>query len=85
MMENNEVLSCASDSSVPRGIFIIQSQYTLEILKKHGMDGCDSISTPMATARIDADLQGNPTDPTTTYGQTPQRGQADLVIPKKNL
>ncbi|GKE09432.1 retrovirus-related pol polyprotein from transposon TNT 1-94 [Tanacetum coccineum] len=47
-----------------RGIFISQSQYTLEILKKHGMDGCDSISTSMATARIDADLQGTPTDPT---------------------
>ncbi|GJY14280.1 retrovirus-related pol polyprotein from transposon TNT 1-94 [Tanacetum coccineum] len=48
----------------PCGIFISQSQYTLEILKKHGMDGCDSISTPMATARIDADLQGTPTDQT---------------------
>ncbi|GKC15790.1 retrovirus-related pol polyprotein from transposon TNT 1-94, partial [Tanacetum coccineum] len=41
----------------PCGIFISQSQYTLEILKKHGMDGYDSISTPMATAKIDADLQ----------------------------
>ncbi|GKD35527.1 retrovirus-related pol polyprotein from transposon TNT 1-94 [Tanacetum coccineum] len=40
----------------PRGIFISQSQYTLEILKKHDMDGYDSISTPMTTARIDADL-----------------------------
>ncbi|GJX75440.1 retrovirus-related pol polyprotein from transposon TNT 1-94 [Tanacetum coccineum] len=48
----------------PHGIFISQSQYTLEILKKHGMDGCDFISTPMATARIDADLQGIPTDQT---------------------
>ncbi|GKE51838.1 retrovirus-related pol polyprotein from transposon TNT 1-94, partial [Tanacetum coccineum] len=27
------------------------------IFKKHGMDGCDSISTPMATAKIDAELQ----------------------------
>ncbi|GJT13588.1 retrovirus-related pol polyprotein from transposon TNT 1-94 [Tanacetum coccineum] len=41
-----------------------QSQYTLEILKKHGMDWCGSISTPMATARIDADLQGTPTNQT---------------------
>ncbi|GJU68941.1 retrovirus-related pol polyprotein from transposon TNT 1-94 [Tanacetum coccineum] len=32
------------------------------ILTKHGMDGCDSISTPMATARINADLQGTPTE-----------------------
>ncbi|GJQ91580.1 ribonuclease H-like domain-containing protein [Tanacetum coccineum] len=48
----------------PRGIFISQLQYTLELLKKHGMDGCDSISTPMATAKLDADLQGTPTDQT---------------------
>ncbi|GKA86527.1 copia protein [Tanacetum coccineum] len=41
-----------------------QSQYTLEILKKHGMDWCGSISTPMATSRIDADLQGTPTNQT---------------------
>nr|GEW21682.1 retrovirus-related Pol polyprotein from transposon 17.6 [Tanacetum cinerariifolium] len=34
-----------------------KSQNTLEILKKHGMDVCDSTSTPMATARIDANLQ----------------------------
>ncbi|GKB46446.1 retrovirus-related pol polyprotein from transposon TNT 1-94 [Tanacetum coccineum] len=40
----------------PHGIFISQSQYTLEILKKHGMDICNSVCTPMATARIDADL-----------------------------
>ncbi|GKD14960.1 retrovirus-related pol polyprotein from transposon TNT 1-94 [Tanacetum coccineum] len=46
----------------PYGIFISQSQYTLELVKKHGMDGCDSISTPMATARIDADLQSTPID-----------------------
>ncbi|GJV36915.1 hypothetical protein Tco_1409392 [Tanacetum coccineum] len=46
----------------PREILISQPQYTLEILKKHGIDGCDSISTPMATARIDADLQDTPTD-----------------------
>ncbi|GJW84359.1 retrovirus-related pol polyprotein from transposon TNT 1-94 [Tanacetum coccineum] len=46
----------------PRGIFISQSKYTLELLKKHEMDGCDSISTPMATARLDADLEGTPTD-----------------------
>nr|GEW79452.1 hypothetical protein [Tanacetum cinerariifolium] len=42
----------------PRRIFISQSQYTLEILKKHEMEKCNSISTPMAIARIDADLQG---------------------------
>ncbi|GJR57709.1 retrovirus-related pol polyprotein from transposon TNT 1-94 [Tanacetum coccineum] len=41
----------------PQGIFINQSKYALEILKKHGMDKCDSIGTPMATTpKLDADL-----------------------------
>ncbi|GKC69846.1 retrovirus-related pol polyprotein from transposon TNT 1-94 [Tanacetum coccineum] len=48
----------------PRGIFISQSQYAIELLKKHGLDECVSISTPMATERLDADLQGTPTDQT---------------------
>ncbi|GKA30991.1 retrovirus-related pol polyprotein from transposon TNT 1-94 [Tanacetum coccineum] len=39
-----------------------QSQHAIELLKKHEMDECDSINTPMATARLDADLQGTPTD-----------------------
>ncbi|GJY34609.1 retrovirus-related pol polyprotein from transposon TNT 1-94, partial [Tanacetum coccineum] len=46
----------------PYGIFISQSQYTIELLKKHGLDECVSMSTPMATKRLDADLQGTPTD-----------------------
>ncbi|GJX56609.1 retrovirus-related pol polyprotein from transposon TNT 1-94 [Tanacetum coccineum] len=46
----------------PRGIFISQSQYAIELLKKHGLDKCVSMSTPMATERLDADLQGTPTD-----------------------
>ncbi|GJS58871.1 hypothetical protein Tco_0653655 [Tanacetum coccineum] len=35
------------------------------MLKKHGLDECVSMSTPMATERLDADLQGTPTDQTT--------------------
>ncbi|GKD74892.1 retrovirus-related pol polyprotein from transposon TNT 1-94, partial [Tanacetum coccineum] len=46
----------------PRGIFINQSQYIMELLRKHGMEKCDTVTTPMATAKIDADLQGIPTD-----------------------
>ncbi|GJU22045.1 retrovirus-related pol polyprotein from transposon TNT 1-94 [Tanacetum coccineum] len=49
----------------PRGRFISQSKYAIELLKKHGLDECVSMSTPMATERLDADLQGNPTDQTT--------------------
>ncbi|GKB45465.1 retrovirus-related pol polyprotein from transposon TNT 1-94 [Tanacetum coccineum] len=40
----------------PWGIFISQSQYTLDILKKYGMEKCDTVSTPMATTKLDADL-----------------------------
>ncbi|GJU78474.1 hypothetical protein Tco_1275544 [Tanacetum coccineum] len=46
----------------PCGIFISQLQYVIELLKKHGMDECVSMSTPIATERLDADLQGTPTD-----------------------
>nr|GEU72262.1 retrovirus-related Pol polyprotein from transposon TNT 1-94 [Tanacetum cinerariifolium] len=49
----------------PRGIFINQARYTLEILHKHGMDKGQSIGTPMATKpKLDADLSGNPVDQT---------------------
>ncbi|GJV41568.1 retrovirus-related pol polyprotein from transposon TNT 1-94 [Tanacetum coccineum] len=51
----------------PRGIFISQSQYAIELLKKHGLDECVSMSTPMATERLDADLQGTPTNEMTYH------------------
>ncbi|GKD40554.1 ribonuclease H-like domain-containing protein [Tanacetum coccineum] len=42
-----------------------QSQYVIKLLKKHGLDECVLMSTPMVTERLDADLQGTPTDQTT--------------------
>ncbi|GKC03962.1 retrovirus-related pol polyprotein from transposon TNT 1-94 [Tanacetum coccineum] len=48
----------------PHRIFINQSQYTMELLRKHEMEKCDTVTTPMATAKINADLQGTPTDQT---------------------
>nr|GEU40959.1 hypothetical protein [Tanacetum cinerariifolium] len=49
----------------PRGIFINQAKYTLEILHKHGMDKGQSIGTPIAMKpKLDADLSGNPVDQT---------------------
>ncbi|GJS97523.1 retrovirus-related pol polyprotein from transposon TNT 1-94 [Tanacetum coccineum] len=42
-----------------------EAKYALEILKKHGMDKCDSIGTPMATKpKLDADLSGTPINQT---------------------
>ncbi|GJU60256.1 retrovirus-related pol polyprotein from transposon TNT 1-94 [Tanacetum coccineum] len=47
----------------PKGIFINQAKYTLEILKKHNMDNCHSIGTPLATKpKLDVDLSGEPVD-----------------------
>ncbi|GKC84927.1 retrovirus-related pol polyprotein from transposon TNT 1-94 [Tanacetum coccineum] len=44
-----------------------QSQYAIELLKKHGLDECVSMSTLMAIERLDADLQGTPTDQMTYH------------------
>nr|GEV62735.1 hypothetical protein [Tanacetum cinerariifolium] len=41
----------------PYGIFNSQSQYAIEILKKHSMDDYVSMSTLMAIEGLDADLQ----------------------------
>ncbi|GKD42027.1 hypothetical protein Tco_1266672 [Tanacetum coccineum] len=47
----------------PRGIFINQAKYALEILKKHGMEICESLGTPLATkSKSDAHLSGTPID-----------------------
>nr|GFC08484.1 hypothetical protein [Tanacetum cinerariifolium] len=49
----------------PRGIFINQAKYALEILKKHGMEKCDTVGTPMAPKpKLDADLSGKLVDQT---------------------
>ncbi|GJY62617.1 retrovirus-related pol polyprotein from transposon TNT 1-94 [Tanacetum coccineum] len=48
-----------------RGIFINQAKYALEILRKHGMEKCDTVGTPMATKpKLDADLSGKLVDQT---------------------
>ncbi|GJU87050.1 copia protein [Tanacetum coccineum] len=54
------------DPDFPDHVYRLKkSQYVIELLKKHGMDECVCMSTPMATERLDADLQGTPTDQTT--------------------
>ncbi|GJT87623.1 retrovirus-related pol polyprotein from transposon TNT 1-94 [Tanacetum coccineum] len=47
----------------PCGIFINQAKYAQEILKKHGMNSCDIVGTPIATKPLDSDLSGTPVDP----------------------
>ncbi|GJU22674.1 retrovirus-related pol polyprotein from transposon TNT 1-94 [Tanacetum coccineum] len=67
----------------PRGIFISQSQYAIELLKKHGIDDCVSMSTPMATERLDANLHGTFTNQTTYHRMI--RGLMYLIASRPNI
>ncbi|GKD24127.1 retrovirus-related pol polyprotein from transposon TNT 1-94 [Tanacetum coccineum] len=52
-------------SQSPRGIFLNQSKYALESLKKYGMESCDPVDTPMVEkSKLDEDPQGKAVDPT---------------------
>ncbi|GJU48490.1 retrovirus-related pol polyprotein from transposon TNT 1-94 [Tanacetum coccineum] len=53
----------------PRGIFLNQSKYAHESLKKYGMETCDPVDTPMVEkSKLDEDLQGKAVDPTRYRG-----------------
>ncbi|GKD03458.1 retrovirus-related pol polyprotein from transposon TNT 1-94 [Tanacetum coccineum] len=52
-------------SQNPRGIFINQSKFALEILKKFGIDSCNPVDTPMVDRfKLDEDPLGIPVDQT---------------------
>ncbi|GJW93998.1 retrovirus-related pol polyprotein from transposon TNT 1-94 [Tanacetum coccineum] len=54
-----------NDLLLSRGIFINQSKYASEIVKKYGMLSSDSVDTPMVEkSKLDEDLQGIPIDAT---------------------
>ncbi|GKA84620.1 retrovirus-related pol polyprotein from transposon TNT 1-94 [Tanacetum coccineum] len=51
--------------TIPRGIFLNQSKYALESLKKYGMESSDPVDTPMVEkSKLDEDTQGKAVDPT---------------------
>ncbi|GJZ96852.1 retrovirus-related pol polyprotein from transposon TNT 1-94 [Tanacetum coccineum] len=51
-------------SQSPRGIFINQSKYALESLKKYDFDSCDPVDTPMVEkSKLDEDKEGKVVDP----------------------
>ncbi|GJS95172.1 retrovirus-related pol polyprotein from transposon TNT 1-94 [Tanacetum coccineum] len=51
-------------SQSPRGIFINQSKYALESLKKYEFDSCDPVDTPMVEkSKLDKDKEGKAVDP----------------------
>ncbi|GJT64549.1 putative ribonuclease H-like domain-containing protein [Tanacetum coccineum] len=53
----------------PRGIFLNQSKYALESIKKYGMKTCEPADTPMVEkSKLDKDPQGKAVDPTRYHG-----------------
>nr|GEX10630.1 retrovirus-related Pol polyprotein from transposon TNT 1-94 [Tanacetum cinerariifolium] len=56
-------------SQSPRGIFIKQSKYALESLKKYGFESCDPVDTPMVEkSKLDEDKEGKGVDPSHYHG-----------------
>ncbi|GKD03883.1 retrovirus-related pol polyprotein from transposon TNT 1-94 [Tanacetum coccineum] len=56
-------------SQSPRGIFLNQSKYALEIIKKYGMETSEPVDTPMVEkSKLDEDPQGKAVDPTRYRG-----------------
>ncbi|GKA63755.1 retrovirus-related pol polyprotein from transposon TNT 1-94 [Tanacetum coccineum] len=52
-------------SQSPKGIFLNQSKYALETLKKYGMETCDPVDTSMVEkSKLDEDPQRKAIDPT---------------------
>nr|GEZ99345.1 uncharacterized mitochondrial protein AtMg00810-like [Tanacetum cinerariifolium] len=50
-------------SQSPRDIFINQSKYSLESLKKYGFESCDPVETPMVEeSKLDEDKEGKAVD-----------------------
>nr|GEX72341.1 hypothetical protein [Tanacetum cinerariifolium] len=51
-------------SQSPKGIFINQSKYALESLKKYGFESCDPVDTPMVEkSKLNEDKKGKAVDP----------------------
>ncbi|GJZ60468.1 retrotransposon protein, putative, ty1-copia subclass [Tanacetum coccineum] len=59
----------------PRGIFLNQSKYALESLKKYGMESSDPVDTPMVEkSKLDEDTQGK------AFDHTHYRGMVGTLI-----
>ncbi|GJW89968.1 retrovirus-related pol polyprotein from transposon TNT 1-94 [Tanacetum coccineum] len=56
---------CSKSQQSPRGIFFNQSKYSLESLKKYGMESSNPVDTSMVEkSKLDEDTQGKSVDPT---------------------
>ncbi|GKG26751.1 hypothetical protein Tco_0402454 [Tanacetum coccineum] len=72
-------------SQSPRGIFINQSKYALESLKKYGYESCDPVDTLMVEkSKLDEDKEGKAVDPShylgSAYRKAPQCSKKDLSV-----
>ncbi|GJZ26487.1 hypothetical protein Tco_0570740 [Tanacetum coccineum] len=67
--EGKELLLGYRISQSPRGIFINQSKYALESLKKYGFESFDPVDTPMVEkSKMDEDKEGKAVDPSHYHG-----------------
>ncbi|GJW96130.1 retrovirus-related pol polyprotein from transposon TNT 1-94 [Tanacetum coccineum] len=65
----DDIIFASSNTAIPRGIFINESKYAYEIVKKYGLHSTDSIDTPMIeNKKMDEDLQGKQVDATLYRG-----------------
>ncbi|GJU68612.1 hypothetical protein Tco_1254871 [Tanacetum coccineum] len=65
----DELRGVMKNKASPRGIFLNQSKYALEIIKKYGMETSDPVDTPMIEkSKLDEDPQGKVVDPTRYHG-----------------
>nr|GFA37693.1 retrovirus-related Pol polyprotein from transposon TNT 1-94 [Tanacetum cinerariifolium] len=76
-------------SQSPKGIFINQSKYALESLKKYGFESCDPVDTLMVEkSKLDKDRKGKAIDPShyrgSAYRKAHPCSQKDLSIPSWN-
>nr|GEY60635.1 integrase, catalytic region, zinc finger, CCHC-type, peptidase aspartic, catalytic [Tanacetum cinerariifolium] len=75
----------------PRGIFINQSKYALESLKRYGFESCDPVDTPMVEkSKLDEDREGKAVNPShyrvsgSAYRKARPCSLKDLSIPSWN-
>nr|GEY60388.1 integrase, catalytic region, zinc finger, CCHC-type, peptidase aspartic, catalytic [Tanacetum cinerariifolium] len=73
-------------SQSPRGIFINQSKYALESLKKYSFESYDPVDTPMVEkSKLNEDKEGKVVDPSHYHGSAYQKARTcskkDLSMP----
>nr|GFB44983.1 retrovirus-related Pol polyprotein from transposon TNT 1-94 [Tanacetum cinerariifolium] len=86
---NTAFLNGLQISQSPRGIFINQSKYALESLKKYDFESCDPVDTPMVKkSKLNEDKEGKAVDPLHYHGSAYRKaltcGKKDILIPTWN-